>query len=300
MRVTASVVKEIRALGVLAPLHNASDADLIETAQAALPSVPVVAVFDTAFHHTLPALASTYALPAELCVRLGLRRYGFHGIAHGAVSRRLSECLGRAAKGSRLITCHLGNGASVCAVRDGESIDTSMGFTPLEGLAMGTRCGDLDPGLVLYLQRTAGLGVSEIDDMLNHRSGLHGLSGGLSADVRDLVAAAAQGNARAELALDVFAYRVAKYIGAYAVVLAGVDALAFSGGIGEHSAPMRARVCQRLGFLGIRLDEAHNNAADGGAAAPIARADSPTPVWVIPAEENLQIAREVCAFLQTP
>ena len=298
---TPFVLKEIRALGELAPLHNAADADLVETLLAALPGVPVVAVFDTSFHQTLPAVASTYALPADLCARLGLRRYGFHGIAHQAVSRRLSESLGpRAAEGTRFITCHLGNGASVCAVRDGKSIDTSMGFTPLEGLVMGTRSGDLDAGLVLHLQRAAGLGITEVEDLLNHRSGLHGLSGGLSADVRDLISAAGEGDARAELALEVFAYRAAKYIGAYAVAMSGLDAVAFSGGIGEHSAPMRARICGRLGFLGLHLDEARNEATDGSCAAPITRADSPTSAWVIPAEENLQMAREVNAFLKTP
>lgn len=298
VRVNDLVLKEIRALGDLAPLHNPADADLIEAVQATLPAVPVVAVFDTAFHQTLPVVASTYALPAELCARLGVRRYGFHGIAHRAVSRTLLKCLGRAAEDTRLVTCHLGNGASVCAVRGGQSIDTSMGFTPLEGLVMGTRSGDLDPGLVLYLQRHGGLGIQEIDDLLNHRSGLLGLSGDRSADVRDLTEAAAGGDARAELALEVFAYRAAKSIGAHAVALEGLDAVAFSGGLGRHSAPMRARICRRLGFLGLHLDATRNAAADGSAAAPITQADSPIPAWIIPADENLQIAREVFALLR--
>ncbi len=298
VRVTASVLKAIRALGELAPLHNAAAADLIETAQAAVPGVPVFAVFDTAFHRTLPAVASTYALPADLCARLDLRRYGFHGIAHQAVSRRLAACLGRAVEeDTRLVTCHLGYGASVCAVLGGKSIDTSMGFTPLEGLVMGTRSGDVDAGLVLYLQRT-GMSVDDVEDLLNQRSGLLGVSGGLSADVRDLTAAVADGNAQAELALEMFAYRTAKYIGAYAVALGGLDAIAFSGGIGEHSPAMRARICRRLGFLGLHLDDARNEAAAGSAAEPLTRADSRISAWVIPAEENLQIAREVGAFLQ--
>jgi acetate kinase len=295
--VTAAVLKEICVLDALAPLHNASTVDLIETVWSALPRVPVMAVFDTAFHRTLPAVASTYALPTELCDRLGLRRYGFHGIAYQAVTHRLLAGLGRPAAGTRLVLCHLGSGASVCAVRDGQSIDTSMGFTPLEGLVMGTRSGDVDAGLVLYLQRVAGFDADAVGDLLNHRSGLHGLSGGRSADVRELLAAADRGDAHAELALEVFAYRAAKYIGAYAVALAGLDAVAFSGGIGEHSAPMRARICRRLGFLGLHLDEAGNAAADGSAAISVGRTGSAIAVWVVPAEENLQIAREVHAAL---
>jgi acetate kinase len=226
--VNASVLEDLRALSDLAPLHNPADVAVIETCLSLLPDAPTVAVFDTAFHHTLPKVASTYALPLELSARYGLRRYGFHGISHRYVSERLLECLGRGAEGTRVISCHLGSGASVCAIRDGRSIDTSMGLTPMEGLVMGTRSGDVDPGLILFLMRTAGLGVKEVDDALNCQSGLRGLSA-LSDDLRDLERAAAEGHERAELALQVFAYRLSKYIGAYTIALEGLDALIFTG-----------------------------------------------------------------------
>jgi len=296
--VTDRVLKEIRELAELAPLHNASDADVIETVCAAFPNRPVVAVFDTVFHRTLPAVAATYALPVQLSERYHLRRYGFHGIAHQFVSARLSQNIGPRPQGTRLITCHLGNGASVCALRNGESIDTSMGLTPLEGLVMGTRSGDLDPGLVLYLLRVAGLTVAEVEDLLNHQSGLRGLFDGRSSDVRDITSAAADGDRHAELALEIFCYRIAKYIGAYSAALEGLDAIAFSGGIGEHSAIVRARVCQRLRFLGLALDEERNASADGRTEAALHKESSVVQAWLIPANENLQIAREVQDFLR--
>jgi len=296
--VTDQVLKEIRELAALAPLHNSSDADVIETVCAAFPNRPVVAVFDTVFHRTLPAVAATYALPVQLSERYHLRRYGFHGIAHKFVSGRLSQNIGRRQEAIRLITCHLGNGASVCAVRNGESIDTSMGLTPLEGLVMGTRSGDLDPGLVLYLMRVAGLTVVDLEELLNHQSGLLGLFDGRSSDVRDIMSAAAEGDKRADLALEIFCYRIAKYIGAYSAALEGLDAIAFSGGIGEHSALLRARVCQRLHFLGLSLDEQRNASADGRTEAALHTESSAVQVWLIPANENLQIAREVRHFLR--
>ena len=296
--VTNQVLKEIRELDALAPLHNSSDADVIETVCAAFPNRPVVAVFDTVFHRTLPAVAATYALPVQLSERYHLRRYGFHGIAHQFVAGRLSQNVGHRSQGTRLITCHLGNGASVCAVRNGESIDTSMGLTPLEGLVMGTRSGDLDPGLVLYLLRVAGLTVSEVEYLLNHQSGLRGLFDGRSSDVRDIISAAANGDRRAELALEIFCYRIAKYIGAYSAALEGLDAIAFSGGIGEHSPLLRTRVCQRLRFLGLALDEQRNASADGRTEAALHSESSVVQAWLIPANENLQIAREVQHFLR--
>ena len=296
--VTDAVLEEIRALGELAPLHNPMDAAVIDAARRALPDSLVAAVFDTAFHRAMPAVASTYALPWELSERRGLRRYGFHGISHRFVSGRLVESLGRPAEGSRLITCHLGNGASVCAIKDGRSVDTSMGLTPTEGLVMGTRSGDLDPGLVLHLIRTLGMTADEVDDLLNHRSGLLGISG-RSADVRDLERAAAEGDARCDLALDVFAYRVSKYIGAYFVALEGADAIAFTGGIGEHSASMRARICRPLACLGVKLDEARYSAASGQTAR-ISADDSPVQAWVIPTDEELQMARETSDLLSRP
>lgn len=288
-RVTASVLATLRALQPLAPLHLPADIAVLEQVQKSLSGTPVVAVFDTAFHQTLPTVASTYALPVDLSARHGLRRFGFHGISHAYVSERAIELLGRGANGTRIITCHLGNGASICAVRDGRSIDTSMGLTPMEGLVMGTRAGDVDPGLVLYLIRTAGMSASEVDDLLNHQSGLRGLSG-RSADVRELEQATLNNDTRAELALEIFAYRACKYIGAFAAALEGLDAVVFTGGIGEHSNAMRSRICQRLAFLGVRLDEERNRAANGR-ALQIGAEENGVRVWVMPTDEEGAIAR---------
>ena len=292
-RITPDVLADLRGLSDLDPTHNPTEIALIEAAQRLLPGVPAVAVFDTAFHHALPDVARTYALPWEWAERMNLRRYGFHGLSHRYVSEQLLLRLGREAHGTRLITCHLGSGASVCALLDGQSVDTSMGLTPLEGLVMGTRSGDVDPGLLLYLLRTQNMTPASLDDLLNTQSGLRGLSG-TSADVRDLEAAAQAGDARAGLALDVFAYRVRKYIGAYAAALGGLDAVAFTGGIGEHSAPMRARICRGLEFLGLRLS------SEQVGSARLSADDSPVAVWVIPTDEEKQIARETWALLQRP
>lgn len=294
-RITPEVLNDLRALRELDPLHNPTEVALIEAAQKLLPNVPAVAVFDTAFHRTLPEVAWRYALPTDLSDRLRLRRYGFHGISHRYVSERLLHCLGRAASGTRLITCHLGSGASVCAIKDGQSVDTSMGLTPLEGLVMGTRSGDVDPGLLLYLLRTQNMTAEALDDLLNHQSGLKGLAG--QSDVRDLEQAAGAGDARAALALDIFAYRVRKYLGAYAAALGGLDAVAFTGGIGEHSAAMRERSCRGLEFLGLRLDARRNQAAVGGDAMHISLDSVPVQIWVIPTDEERQIAREVAALI---
>ena len=296
-RITPAVLQDLRGLKELDPLHNPTEVAMIEAAQRLLPDAPSVAVFDTAFHRTLPEVAWRYALPADLADRLGLRRYGFHGISHRYVSGRLLECLGRGPAGTRLITCHLGNGASICALRDGASIDTSMGLTPLEGLVMGSRSGDVDPGLLLYLLRTQGMTPKQLDDMLNHDSGLKGLAG--RSDVRDLEQAAGQGDKQADMALEIFAYRVRKYLGAYAAALGGLDAVAFTGGIGERGAGMRARICQGLDFLGLRLDAERNGGATGSEAAKISTDASPVSVWVIPTDEERQIAREVAALLQS-
>lgn len=300
-RVTAELLTQLRAVEPLAPLHNPIDVAILEGFERWLPEVPAVAVFDTAFHRNLPDVARTYALPVELATTHGLRRYGFHGLSHAYVSRRLLELIDRAgdAKGTRLVTCHLGNGASVCAIRDGKSIDTSMGFTPMEGLVMGTRSGDLDPGLVLFLLRATGKDAAEVGALLNHQSGLAGLSG-LGSDLRAIEQAAATGDARAELALEVFAYRAAKYIGAYVVALEGLDAMAFTGGIGEHSASMRERICRRLGVLGIELDSTRNRGIRGdgpGATGEIGAAGGAVPVWVIPTDEEIEIARAVAVAL---
>ena len=294
-RITPEVLKDLRGLRELDPLHNPTEVALIEAAQKLLPNVPAVALFDTAFHRTLPEVAYRYALPWELADRLNLRRYGFHGLSHQYVSRRLLECLGRVAEGTKLITCHLGSGSSVCALRDGLSVDTSMGLTPLEGLVMGTRSGDLDPGLLLYLLRTQKMTPEAVDDLLNHQSGLLGISG-KSADVRDLELAAGAGDSRAALALELFAYRVRKYLGAYAAVLGGLDAIAFTGGIGEHAAGLRDRICRELEYLGVRL-AADRNQQGGEGAVQISRADSLVSVWVIPTDEERQMARETGGLL---
>jgi len=284
------MLEELRRLRDLAPLHNPVDVVVLEQVAKSLPDVKLVAVFDTAFHQSLPPVAFTYALPAELAERHGLRRYGFHGLSHAYVSRRLLSRLDRPAEGTRLIVCHLGNGASVCALRDGKSVDTSMGFTPMEGLVMGARAGDLDSGLVLYLMRSAGMPADEVLHLLNYDSGLRGVSG-TSGDVRALEEAAAGGDRRAELALSLFAYRVRKYIGAYAAVLEGVDAIALTGGIGEHSVAMRRRICGSLSFLGSHLDEESNRRADGREEARISTEDSASALWVIPTDEGWEIAR---------
>jgi acetate kinase len=302
-RVTPAVLEEIRALGRWAPLHNALDAEVIEAVLRGLPDVPAAAVFDTAFHHTLPEVAFTYALDRKLCREYGLRRYGFHGISHRYVSERLSALLStNAPRGTepprnlRTITCHLGNGASVCALKNGVSVDVSMGLTPLEGLAMGTRSGDVDPGLLIYLLQSLGMTPEEADHWLNHESGLKGLSE-LSSDARVLEEAASRGDGRAEMALEIFAYRACKYIGAYAAALEGLDAVAFAGGIGEHSPSMRRRICRRLEFLGLTLDPEENDWARGEEERRISAAGARTQAWVIPTDEELQIARETFAAL---
>jgi acetate kinase len=280
------VLGEIRNLAELAPLHNPIAVGVIEEVRRALADVPIVAVFDTAFHRTLPPVAFTYAVPPEL----GVRRYGFHGISYSYVSQRLRSLNA----GSKHIVAHLGNGASVCAIRDGGSVDTSMGFTPMEGLVMGTRGGDLDPGAILYLLRK-GTSEAGLDDLLNHRCGLRGISES-SGDVRELEHAAAAGDAKAGLALDVFAYRAAKYIAAYCAALDGVDAIAFTAGIGEHSASMRRRICDRLAFLGVSIDETANNAASKDERRI---SSGRVAVWVIPTNEELEIARNVGRTLQS-
>jgi acetate kinase len=291
--VTEEVLVGIRALGRLAPLHNPVAAEVLEAGRRLLPGEPSVAVFDTAFHRTIPDVAAQYALPWEFAARLGLRRYGFHGISHRYVSGELLRRLGRGPEGSRLVVLHLGNGASACAVRDGRSVDTSMGLTPLEGLVMGTRAGDLDPGLLLYLLTGEAMSPEGLDDLLNHQSGLRGLGG--HADMRDLQRAAAAGDERAALALEVFAYRARKYIGAYAAVLEGLDGIAFTGGIGENSAVVRAKICSGLGWLGVRLDARLNEGAKGAARIS---AEGGVPVWVIPTDEEVQLARETAALLR--
>jgi acetate kinase len=294
--VSASVLDAIADLGRLAPLHNPPAVAVLVSVADLLPGVPQVAVFDTAFHRAMPDAAALYALPLELARTQGLRRYGFHGTSHQFVTTRMLVHLGRT-RPTRIITCHLGNGASITAVQDGQSIDTSMGLTPLEGLIMGTRSGDVDPGLLLHLLREEKKSADELDQMLNHRSGLLGIGG--HADMRQLQAAARAGEARAILAMDMFTYRLRKYIGAYAAALEGLDAIAFTGGIGEHSSVIRQQVCDRLQWLGIQLDPARNE-HPGDGEVRISLATSPVQVWIIPTDEEGWIARATANVLDPP
>ncbi len=299
-RITDELVAELRRLVPLAPLHNPANVAGINAARELLPDVPHVAVFDTAFHATLPRRAHTYAVPAELSEKHGLRRYGFHGTSHGYIARRAAEYLESDVRDLRLITCHLGNGASVAAIDGGRSVETSMGMTPLEGLVMGTRSGDVDPGILLTLMREEGLDADALDELLNRRSGLLGISG-TSRDMRDLEARAADGDEQARLAIHAFTHRVRKYIGAYAAVLDGVDAICFSAGIGENSVAVRHRIAQRLGFLGARLDEEANRAARVDAreqpVAEISTRHSRCRLLVVATDEQHEIARQTAQLV---
>jgi acetate kinase len=278
----------------LAPLHNPSNLLGIRIAMASFPDTPQVAVFDTAFHQTMPPRAYRYALPAELARDLRIRRYGFHGTSHAYVSRKAAEHLGRPAAELNLITLHLGNGASVAAVAGGRCIDTSMGLTPLEGLVMGTRSGDLDPAVVFYLHREAGLSVDDIDDLLNKRSGMLGLAG--ANDLREVGRRAAAGDRAAIDALDVYCYRIRKYVGAYAAALGRLDALVFTAGVGENNDAVRAGICRGLEGLGIRLD-ARRNKGRAGKARTISADDSKVAVLVVPTNEELEIAEQTLAAI---
>jgi acetate kinase len=289
------VVAAIREQVPLAPLHNPANLLGIEAALAAFPDTPQVAVFDTAFHRTMPPRAYRYALPRDLAGRLGIRRYGFHGTSHAYVSRAAAAHLARPLAELNLLTMHLGNGASVAAVAGGRCVDTSMGFTPLEGLVMGTRSGDLDPAVVLYLQREAGMSLDEVDRLLNKESGLKGLTG--VNDVREIQRRADRGDEAARDALDLYCYRIRKYAGAYAAALGRLDALVFTAGIGEHSAAVRAGVCDGLERFGVRLDPARNRAhADG--PRTVSSDDSAVAVLVVPTDEELEIAEQTLATVR--
>jgi len=274
----------------LAPLHNPPNILGIKAIQKLLPKVPNVGVFDTAFHQSMPKKAYLYALPYELYETHRIRRYGFHGTSHRYVSRRAAEILGRDYYDFKVITCHLGNGASIAAVRHGKSIDTSMGFTPLEGLVMGTRCGDIDPAIVIYLQQNLGMSVEKVYDLLNKKSGMLGLTNNLSSDMRDIEDAAQSGNEIAQLALDIYVYRIAKYIGAYAAAMNGVDAIVFTAGVGENSPYVREKVCEYLGFLGVKIDRQLNDVK--GLERIISTPDSKVAVLIVPTNEELVIARD--------
>jgi len=293
--ITEDVERAIADHAHLAPLHNPANLRGIQLAREALPYALQVAVFDTAFHQTMPSRAYLYALPMDLYETRGIRRYGFHGTSHRYVSGRAAELLGAPQGQPNLITCHLGNGCSVAAVRGGRCVDTSMGLTPLEGLVMGTRCGDLDPSIVTWLRRRGDrMSDDEVDHLLNRRSGLLGLSGS-SNDVRTLLRRAARGDQRAEIALDVYGYRVRKYIGAYSAVLGTVSAVVFTAGVGENAPPIRQRVLEGLGPLGIVLDRDRNDRAIG-TEADIATDDSKVRILVVPTDEERLIARDVHAL----
>jgi acetate kinase len=286
------VLRAIEALGPLAPLHNPVNAAGIREARRVFSAVPHVAVFDTAFHQTLPPHAYLYGLPYEFYEQKGVRRYGFHGTSHAYVSLAAAQHLGRHYDALSIVSCHLGNGASLCAVDHGRSIDTSMGMTPGEGLIMGTRCGDIDPGVLLHLERTEGMDAAQLDEVLNERSGLLGLSG-ISSDMREIEAAAEAGNRRALLALQAFSYRVRKYIGAYVAALGGLDVLIFTGGIGQGSAAVRSLATQGLDCMGIALDVRRNLEARGfDEICEISTDDSPATVLVVPTDEEQRIAHE--------
>jgi acetate kinase len=288
------VLTELEALVPLAPLHNPAGTRGIEVARARSPGVPQVAVFDTAFHHTMPARAHRYALPRDLADRFRIRRYGFHGISHSYVARRAAEHLGRPTADLRLVTLHLGNGASAAAVDGGRSIDTSMGLTPLPGLVMGTRGGDVDPGVVFHLHREAGMDVAAIEDLLTRHSGLVGLAG--ASDLREVHRRVAHGDRDAAEALELYCYRIRCYVGTYAAALGRLDAVVFTAGVGEHDPDVRARVCAGLGWFGVRLDDARN-AAPGSAPRTISTDDSAVAVLVVPTDEEGEIARQARALM---
>jgi acetate kinase len=291
-RVDDEVWRELEELVELAPLHNPNNLRGITAVRSVLgPAVPQVAVFDTAFHHSLPETAYAYAIPYQYYRRYHVRRYGFHGTSHRYVAYRYRQLTGKSRDDTKIITLHLGNGASACAIAGGRSVDTSMGFTPLEGLVMGTRSGDLDPAILEFISEREGMTSTEVDAMLNKQSGLLGVSG-LTANMRELLAEEAEsGDRRARLAIDLFCYRVKKYIGAYLAAINGADAVVFAGGIGENAPTVRARICAGLEWLGISVDETQNAAlvgAEGRIDAPASRVH----VWVIPTDEELLIARD--------
>ena len=280
----------------LAPLHNPANLIGIEACEKAMPGVPQVGVFDTAFHQTMPKEAYMYGLPYELYTDYKVRRYGFHGTSHKYVTARVAEILGKKPEDLKIITCHLGNGSSLTAVRNGKSVATSMGFTPLAGTVMGTRCGSIDPAIVKFIADTKGMSLAEVDNLLNKESGVYGISG-VSSDFRDLDAAASEGNERAKLALDMFAYDITKYIGAYAAAMGGIDAVVFTAGIGENTVIIRDAVAKSLTYLGVELDEKINSERRKDERC-ISTPNSKVKVWVIPTNEELMIAEDTARLVK--
>ena len=295
--ITEEVLKAIEECNDLAPLHNPANLIGVEACEKLMPGTPMVAVFDTAFHQTMPEKAYMYGLPYEYYEKYKVRRYGFHGTSHSYVSKKAAEVMGKAYDEVKTIVCHLGNGASVSAVLNGKSVDTSMGLTPLEGLVMGTRSGDIDPAIMEFIAQKENLDIEGIMNVLNKKSGVFGLSGGISSDFRDLTGAMAEGDKKAKIALEVFAYRVAKYIGAYAAAMNGVDDIVFTAGIGENVSYVREQVCSYLGYLGVELDPDANEKFRGE-QGEITKPGCKVRVFVIPTNEELAIARETLALVK--
>ena len=293
--ITEDVLKAIEECNDLAPLHNPANLIGINACQKLMPNTPMVAVFDTAFHQTMPEKAYLYGLPYEYYEKYGVRRYGFHGTSHSFVSKHAAEFLGLDLENSKIIVAHLGNGASISAVLNGKCVDTSMGLTPLEGLVMGTRSGDMDPAIMEYLAKKEDLDIAGVMNVLNKKSGVFGLSKGLSSDFRDLTEAMENGNKYATAAVEVFCYRVAKYIGSYVAAMNGVDAIEFKAGIGENAYIVREKVCEYLGYLGLELNAEENKKR--GEDLVISTADSKVKAAVIPTNEELAIARETVALV---
>ena len=293
--ITPAVKEAIRSCFVLAPLHNPPNMTGIEACEESMPGIPQVAVFDTAFHQTMPPEAFTYAIPFELYKKLGIRRYGFHGTSHQYVAQRAAHMLGRDLRDLKIITCHLGNGSSIAAVKNGHAVDTSMGMTPLAGVCMGTRSGDIDPAIPMFLMDREQLTAQQVDDILNKKSGVLGVSG-ISSDFRDLYAASDAGNARATLALDMFKYQCRKYIGSYAAAMGGVDAIVFTAGVGENNDNIRHDVCAGLEFMGIEID--HDKNAGARTEADVSTEASRVRVLVVPTNEELAIANETARICQ--
>ena len=291
---TEEVISVIEECNDLAPLHNPANLIGIRACQELMPNVPMVAVFDTAIHQTMPEIAYMYGLPYEYYEKYSIRRYGYHGTSHSYFSKRAAYILGKDYSELKTIVCHLGNGASICAVNCGKSVDTSMGLTPLEGLIMGTRSGDVDPSILDFIAQKENLTLSEVMNVLNKKSGVEGISG-VSSDFRDLTAAAEAGNHRAELAIDAFAYRVVKYIGAYVAAMNGVDAICFTAGLGENDADTRAKIVANLEYLGIAIDDEANRVR--GKEVVISTPDSKVAVLTIPTNEELAICRETVALV---
>lgn len=287
--ITDEVIDAMKECIPLAPLHNPAGITGIEACKKVLPNVPMVGVFDTAFHQTIPEEAYIYAIPYEYYEKYRIRKYGFHGTSHKFVSRRVAELMGKPVEDLKIITCHLGQGGSLCAVKDGKSVDTSMGLTPLAGIPMGTRCGDIDPSIVTFLMKQENLTPDEMDTILNKKSGKLGISG-VSFDDRDIEKAAAEGNQRAKLAIDTFAYQVLGFIGRYAAQMNGVDVITFAGGVGENGPEVRSKICNSLEFLGVKIDEEKNKVR--GKECEISTPDSKVKVYIVPTDEELMIARD--------